>query len=182
MSCRVQYCKNRGTRRRKNKKHCKEQSRVVISDQFWATMIEHVFVHQKTMTEKYYICFEIKNVLLPENYVFWTMGCLFFGVLFTDCLIVYIILITWFMIWEQCLILNTGKTVLRWKFHFARGVRGFVNSAWRWGFVFNGFRKWSKVSEIVFQQLRKTVIWRNSLYWLFTGVLLVLKITHHICF
>ena len=33
--CRVQYCKNRGTRRRKNKKlNCKEQSRVVISDQF----------------------------------------------------------------------------------------------------------------------------------------------------
>lgn len=82
--------------------------------------------------------------------MFWTMYFLFVGVLFTDCLIVYIILITLFMIWEQCLILNTGKTVLRRKFHFARGVRGFVNSAWRWGFVFNVFRKWSKVSEIVF--------------------------------
>lgn len=33
---------------RTKKKTCKEQSRVVISDQFWATMIEHVFVHQKT--------------------------------------------------------------------------------------------------------------------------------------
>ena len=48
-----------GTRRRKNKKNCKEQSRVVISDKCWATMIEHVFVHQKTMTDKYEICFEI---------------------------------------------------------------------------------------------------------------------------
>ena len=47
-----------------------EQSRVVISDTFLATMREHVFVHQKTMTDKYEICFEIKNVLLPENYIF----------------------------------------------------------------------------------------------------------------
>ena len=30
---------------------------------------EHVFIHQKTKTEKYEICFEIKNVLLPELYV-----------------------------------------------------------------------------------------------------------------
>ena len=30
-------------------------------------MIEHVFVHQKTMTDKYEISFEIKNVLLPES-------------------------------------------------------------------------------------------------------------------
>ncbi len=44
--CRIQYCKNRGTSWRKNKKNSKEQSRVVISDQFWATMLEHVFVHQ----------------------------------------------------------------------------------------------------------------------------------------
>ncbi len=50
--------------------------------------------------------------------------CVFY--LFTDCLIVYSILITLFM---QCLILNTGKTVLRRKINFARGVRGFVNSA-----------------------------------------------------
>ena len=90
-----------------------------------------------------------KNLLLPESYMFWTCF-LFFGVLFTDRLIVYIILITLFMIWEQCLVLMTGKSVLRRKFHFARGVRGFVNSAWNWGFVFNVFRKWSKVSEIGF--------------------------------
>ncbi len=32
-------------------------------------MIEHVFVAQKTMTEKYNICFEIKNVF-PENHMF----------------------------------------------------------------------------------------------------------------
>ena len=44
-------------------------NRVVISDTFLATMRE-VFVHQKTMTDKYEICFEIKNVLLPENYMF----------------------------------------------------------------------------------------------------------------
>ena len=118
----------RGTMRRKNQQKW-EQSRIVISTTFLATMREHVFSHQKTMTDKYEICFEIKNVLLPENYMFWTMCFLFFGVLFTDCLKVYIILITLFMIWEQCLILSTGKTVLRRKFPFARGFRGFVNSA-----------------------------------------------------
>ena len=33
--CEMQYCKNRGTRRRKNKKqNSKKQSRVVISDTF----------------------------------------------------------------------------------------------------------------------------------------------------
>ncbi len=46
-------------------------------------MIEHVFVHQKTMTEKYYICFEIKNVLLPENYVLNNVFSIL-GELFTD--------------------------------------------------------------------------------------------------
>ena len=145
--CRVQYY--RGTRRRKNQQKL-EQSRVVISDTFLATMREHVYVHQKTMTDKYEISFEIKNVLLPENYMFWTMCFLFFGVLFTDCLKVYIILITLFMIWEQCLILSTGKTVLKWKFHFARAFRGFVNSAWRWGFVFTVSRQWVTVSRNVF--------------------------------
>jgi len=68
--------------------------------------------------KKYEICFEIKNVVLPENYMFWTMCFQFFGVLFTDCLIVHSILITLFMIWEQCLILNTGKILLRAVFDF----------------------------------------------------------------
>ena len=99
------------------------------------------FYSSKDNVEKYKICIEIKNVLLPENYMFWTCF-LFFGVLFTDCLIVYIILIALFMIWEQCLVLSTGKSVLRRKFHFAWGVRGFVNSAWCWGFqkIKQGFR------------------------------------------
>ena len=56
--CRVQDCKNRGTRRRKNRKqNYKEQSRVVISDQFWATMIEHVFRSSKDNDGKIWIFF-----------------------------------------------------------------------------------------------------------------------------
>ena len=136
-----------GARRRKNKKNAKSKAEY----NFWSILSYNnrtCFHSSKDNDRK--IWNEIRNVLLPEKYMFWTTCFLFFGVLFTDCLIVYIILIALFMIWEQCLVLSTGKSVLRRKFHFARGVRGFVNSAWSWGFVFNVFRKWSKVSEIVF--------------------------------
>jgi len=97
------------------------------------------------------------------------MCLIFIGVLFPDSLIVFIILITLFMIWEQCLILSTGKTVLRRMFHFARGLRGFVNSAWRWGFVFPVLRKWVTVSRNVSEQSRKTVnphVHMNGSWWI----------------
>lgn len=150
MRCRVQYCKNRG-RRRKNQK--KNMQRAKQSSNFWSILSYYDRTCFRSSKDKWRnnMNFVLRlKIYFSLRTMFWTMYFLFVGVLFTDCLIVYIILITLFMIWEQCLILNTGKTVLRRKFHFARGVRGFVNSAWRWGFVFNVFRKWSKVSEIVF--------------------------------
>ena len=113
------------------KKKFKRAKQGIISDKFRATMIEHVFIHQKTMTEKYEICFEIKNVLLPENCVLNSVFSIFWCIVYWLLDSVYI-LIALFM----------G--------YFARGVRGLVNSVWSRGFEFNVFRKWIKVSEIVF--------------------------------
>ncbi len=71
-----------------------------------------------------------------SSFMSWALCFLFFYVVFSDCSIVFLILIDSGTIWQHSSVLSTDWTVLRWKFGFARRVWGFVNVAWKLGFVF----------------------------------------------
>ncbi len=98
----------------------------------------------------YFICFiyfEIKIVLLPENYVlnnvFSIFWCIVYWLLDRLCHFDH-------FVYDLRAVFDfehRWNLFLRRKFNFARWVRGFVNSTWRWGSlsIFHSYCKYGKI-------------------------------------
>lgn len=116
--CRVQYCKNRGTRRRKNKKQkSKEQSRVIISDQFYYDRT--CFRSSKDNDGKIWIFSPSRIVCFEQCVFYFSVYCLLTA---WECISFWSLCLwfessVWFwtqvkLFWGECFILREESEVM----------------------------------------------------------------------